>query len=220
MKKVIPLLILVFSLAVSAAAQDGPARRVRSGASLPASPCNVSSASTEVFILLSGGASVEGEYYCKGGIWTKATADAGVTNSAGSNVIPKSNGTNLVSSSLSDTGSAVTSSVFIATPAFEPLTDGATITWAFSGAQYRRATVTLGGNRALVISGATNGAEGCLIVTQDGTGGRTLAVPAGSKVINGGAGVVTLTTASGAKDIICFAYDGTNYFWNYGLGYN
>lgn len=106
-------------------------------------------------------------------------------------------------------------------PAFSTLTDSATITWAFASPQLvSNATVTLGGNRTLSITGVSAGATGVLKVVQDGTGSRTLTLPAGSKVINGGGGVVSLSTAAGAIDILAFVYDGTNYFWVVGTNYN
>lgn len=43
-----------------------------------------------------------------GTTWTSAAASGGITNSAGNNVIPKSDGTNLVASNLSDNGSTIT----------------------------------------------------------------------------------------------------------------
>jgi hypothetical protein len=100
----------------------------------------------------------------------------------------------------------------------QTLTDGATITWNMSSGS--NATVTLGGNRTLAITGITAGTYGTLKVVQDATGSRTITLPAGSKVIGGGAGAVTLTTAASAIDILTFFYDGTNYFWNIGKNYN
>lgn len=104
-------------------------------------------------------------------------------------------------------------------PAFETLTDGATITWAFANERVRNATVTLGGNRTLAFTGILNGATGVLIVKQDGTGSRTLTLPAGSVVIGGGGGAVTLTTTANAGDVLSFYYDGTNYWWTYGKNF-
>ncbi len=97
------------------------------------------------------------------------------------------------------------------------LTDGATITWDFSLGY--NAKVTLAGNRTLAFSNAVAGTYGTLKVIQDGTGSRTLALPASSKAINGGSGAVSLTTTASAIDILTFYYDGTTYFWNSGLNY-
>lgn len=107
------------------------------------------------------------------------------------------------------------------TPTFATLTDSATVTWAFTSPQLvGNATVTLGGNRTLLITGLSAGATGVLKVVQDGSGSRTLTLPAGSKVINGGSGAVSLSTAAGAIDILAFIYDGTNYFWTIGTNFN
>lgn len=104
-------------------------------------------------------------------------------------------------------------------PATVTLTDGATITWATAGARQNNARVTLGGNRTLDITGEVDGATGLLIVKQDGTGGRTLTLPGGSLVINGGAGAVVLSTGANDIDILTWYYDGTNFFWTIGVNY-
>jgi hypothetical protein len=105
-------------------------------------------------------------------------------------------------------------------PPFDTLTDGATITWEFAGARIRQGTVTLGGNRTLAFSNLIPGATGTLIVKQDATGGRGLTLPASSKVINAGAGAVTLSTGANKIDILTFVYDGSNYFWTIGKDYS
>lgn len=105
-------------------------------------------------------------------------------------------------------------------PAFSTLTDGATVTWATGGARVNNAVVTLGGNRTLDITGEVNGATGVLIVKQDGTGGRTLALPASSKVVDGGAGAITLTAAANGVDVLCWFFDGTNFWWTYGKNFS
>ena len=98
------------------------------------------------------------------------------------------------------------------------LTDGATITWDCKVSL--NDSVTLGGARTLAMSNTVAGMYGTLVVKQDATGGRTLTLPAGSKVINGGAGAITLTTTAAAKDILTFYFDGTFYYWTYGKNYN
>jgi hypothetical protein len=116
---------------------------------------------------------------------------------------------------------AVTADDVMTNPAFVVLTDGATVTWTASTNNIvQQNTVTLGGNRTLAMSGWTAGMRGILIVKQDGTGSRTLTLPAGSKVTGGGAGAVTLTATASAIDKLSVTYDGTNYFWDYGTNYN
>lgn len=101
----------------------------------------------------------------------------------------------------------------------QTLTDGATVTWATGGVKYPNATVTLGGNRTLAITGAVSGQSGTLVVKQDATGSRTLTLPAGSKVRDGGSGAITLSTAANSIDVLSYYYDGTNYFWTYAKNY-
>lgn len=81
------------------------------------------------------------------------------------------------------------------------------------------AGITLTGNATMSLSNVTAGMFGVIRVTQDGTGGRTLTLPGSSKVINGGAGAVTLTQAANSVDILSFFYDGTNYWWTIGNNY-
>lgn len=87
------------------------------------------------------------------------------------------------------------------------LKDESTINWDYSKGY--NAYVTLKGNRTLDISNLSElkGDYGTLVIYQDGTGGRTLTLPAGSQVGNGGAGILTLTATTNAKDIVSFYYD-------------
>jgi hypothetical protein len=101
-------------------------------------------------------------------------------------------------------------------PAPVALTDGATITWDTGGYATSHATVTLGGNRTLAITNAVSGCSGILVVTQDGTGSRTLTFPAGSKWAGG---TVTLTTTAGAIDVLSWVYLGTTYYWTIGKAF-
>ena len=81
------------------------------------------------------------------------------------------------------------------------LTDGATITPDFSA--NNSFSVTLGGNRTL--ANPTNivaGQSGVFIITQDGTGSRTLAYGSYYKFPGGTA--PTLTTTASAVDVIAY----------------
>jgi len=166
------------------------------------------------------GTKTDGSNYVRLSIAPDATTVSLGAESAGTgtanldiNLIPKGTG------KLKSGGSAV--SLSNPTPTFTTLTDGATVTWAFTSPQLvGNATVTLGGNRTLSITGVSAGATGVLVVVQDGTGSRTLTLPAGSKVVNGGSGAVTLSTAAASIDILAFVYDGTNFYWTVGTGYN
>ena len=81
------------------------------------------------------------------------------------------------------------------------LTDGATITPDFAVAN--NFSVTLGGNRTLANpSNQTAGQSGTIIITQDGTGSRTLAYGSNYKFPGGTA--PTLTTTIGAVDALAY----------------
>jgi hypothetical protein len=82
------------------------------------------------------------------------------------------------------------------------LTDGATITPDFAVAN--NFSVTLGGNRTLANpTNLTAGQSGAIWVTQDGTGGRTLAFQSHWDFTGGTA--PTLATAANARDCIVYA---------------
>lgn len=102
--------------------------------------------------------------------------------------------------------------------ATQTLTDGSTVTFDVTAGY--NAAVTLGGNRTLSITNMADGEYYTLIVKQDVTGSRTLALPASTKVIGGGAGAVTLTTAANGQDILTFFYSGSTLYCNYGKNYN
>lgn len=81
------------------------------------------------------------------------------------------------------------------------LTDGATITPDFAAGN--NFSVTLGGNRTLANpSNLVAGQSGVIAITQDGTGGRTLAFGAYWKFTGGG--VPTLTATAAAVDLIAY----------------
>ena len=81
------------------------------------------------------------------------------------------------------------------------LTDGATITPDFAVAN--NFSVTLGGNRTLANpSNLTAGQSGIIVITQDGTGSRTLAYGSYWKFAGGTA--PTLTTTAAAVDVLAY----------------
>lgn len=90
--------------------------------------------------------------------------------------------------------------------AISALTDGATITPDFSLAN--NFSVTLGGNRTLANpTNLTAGASGCIWITQDGTGSRTLAY--GSYWDFTGGTAPTLTTTASARDCLVYSVQST-----------
>ncbi len=95
---------------------------------------------------------------------------------------------------------------------------GSSFTWNQNAGS--TASVTLTANSTLIITNAKMGMYGLIIVKQDAAGNKTLTLPAGSKVINGGAGVLELTGVGNAADMLSYFYDGTNYWWTVGYNYN
>ena len=113
---------------------------------------------------------------------------------------------------------AVTAPIYASAP--QALTFGSPISW--NPANGLNASVTLTGNGTLSFSSPpTAGAYGTLVVTQDGTGSRTLTLPTATNKVLGSATTtaIALSTAANAIDIVNFYYDGSNYFWNVGQGY-
>lgn len=88
----------------------------------------------------------------------------------------------------------------------QALTDGATVTFDTDLSGIAR--VTLGGNRTLAFSNPQDGGVYGLWVTQDGTGSRTLTMPAGAVLVATGDSL-TLSTAAGAVDFLSFTYNAT-----------
>lgn len=81
------------------------------------------------------------------------------------------------------------------------LTDGATITPDFAAAN--NFSLTIGGNRTLANpTNLTAGQSGVIVITQDGTGSRTLAYGSYWKFASGTA--PTLTTTASAVDVLVY----------------
>ena len=105
---------------------------------------------------------------------------------------------------------------YINSPSFQTLTTtGGTVSW-----DYRlgyNAKVTLNANRALEITGATNGDYGTLIVTQGATGSYVINFGANDKFASG---THSFSTTGTASDIFTWVYDGTDYYWNYNQNFS
>jgi len=85
--------------------------------------------------------------------------------------------------------------------AITALTDGATITPNFNNAN--NFSVTLGGNRTLANpTNLTAGQSGVIVITQDGSGSKTLAYGSNWKFPGGTA--PTLTTTANAVDVLVY----------------
>ena len=102
---------------------------------------------------------------------------------------------------------------------------GTSFNWDVSGLSTNY-EVTLTANTTLNLTNVRNGDYGTIILTQDGTGGRTLTFGTvnGSatthRVVNGGAGTPTLTSNASAIDILTFTYNGSVMYWTVGNDYN
>jgi hypothetical protein len=77
-------------------------------------------------------------------------------------------------------------------------------------------TVTLTGNATLTVSNPTNVASFTLILTNDGTAGRTVTFAGGSFVFPGGAATLSRTTAANGVDVWVFfsPNGGTTWYGN------
>lgn len=112
--------------------------------------------------------------------------------------------------------------VAVPNPTVQSLDDvTGTITWDLDNGY--NGQVTLDGNHTLAFSNLANvvGRDLYLKVVQDATGSRTLTLPSSCKVVNGGAGAVTLTTTAGAVDGLSFkVISATEVHVSYGRNFN
>lgn len=134
--------------------------------------------------------------------------------------------TGTVTTSAINTGALSSTSVTAPTYASTPRTltySGSAINW--NPSLGLNAAITLTQNSSLSFTTAPPiGSYGTVVLTQDGTGSRTLALPSIANVTNKILGststsTVALSTAANSKDILNFYYDGTNCYWNIGQGY-
>jgi hypothetical protein len=95
-------------------------------------------------------------------------------------------------------------------------TDGATVTFDLSSANKHK--VTLGGNRTLAVSGATTNTVFMVILTQDGTGSRTVTWWSGITWTGGSAPVLTTTAAK--SDAFVFLCTGAGTYYGFVAGQN
>ncbi len=134
--------------------------------------------------------------------------------------------TGIVTTGVINTGSLSSTSITASTYASVPKTlsyTGTTINW--DPAQGLNAAITLSQNSTLSFTAAPPvGTYGTIVLTQDGTGSRTINLPTIASVTNKVLGststsTVTLSTAANSKDILNFYFDGTHCYWNIGQGY-
>ena len=134
--------------------------------------------------------------------------------------------TGTVTTGIINTGALSSTSVSAPTYASAPKTlsyTGTTINW--NPAQGLNAAITLTQNSTLSFTAAPPiGSYGTIVLTQDGTGSRTITLPTIGSVTNKVLGststsTVALSTTANSKDILNFYFDGTNCYWNVGQGY-
>jgi len=81
--------------------------------------------------------------------------------------------------------------------------------------------VTLTASRILdEPTNVSDGDYGTLVIIQDGVGSHTLTLPASFKVVNGGVGAITLSTAPNSVDSISWVKKGTDFLVTLGLNFN
>ena len=109
--------------------------------------------------------------------------------------------------------------------AFQILSGGgdavAPIAWDYSLGYNAKVTLSgVPGVRTLAApTNVSNGDYGTLIVVSS-TVGYSLTLPASFKVVNGGAGAITISGMPlGATDVISWVYDGTNFLVSFGLNF-
>ena len=134
--------------------------------------------------------------------------------------------TGTVTTGIINTGVLSSTSITAPTYASVPKTlsyTGTTINW--NPAQGLNSAITLTQNSTLSFTAAPPiGSYGTIVLTQDGTGSRTITLPTIGSVTNKVLGststsTVALSTAANSKDILNFYFDGTNCYWNVGQGY-
>ena len=134
--------------------------------------------------------------------------------------------TGTVTTGIINTGALSSTSITASTYASAPKTlsyTGSSINW--DPTQGLNADIILTQNSELTFTTAPPvGSYGTVVLTQDGTGSRTITLPILASVTNKVLGststsTVALSTAANAKDIVNFYYDGTNCYWNVGQGY-
>jgi hypothetical protein len=155
-----------------------------------------------------GGDALAGKYLAAGGGWSVPTG-TGITALTGD-----------VTASGSGSVAATIATAHVAPAMMKASTidsqiDSGTVTWAIASVLNAQATLTFtvhSGSRTLNITNPVIGGNYVLKLIQDVVGGEGLILGTGCtwKVVNGGAGAVTLTNAPNALDVLTFIYDGTN----------
>ena len=103
--------------------------------------------------------------------------------------------------------------------AFIGLIGSVAVSWDYSLGY--NAQITMSFDRTLLEpTNVNDGDYGTLVITQDGVGGWTLGLPPSFKVVNGGAGAITLSTAANSIDTISWVKKGSDFLVTLGLNFN
>jgi len=106
--------------------------------------------------------------------------------------------------------------------AFHTLTEfGPALVYQWDYSLGYNAQITMVSNRSLAEpTNVSDGDYGTLVITQDATGGWTLGLPASFKVVNGGGGAITLSTAPNSVDSISWVKKGSDFLVTLGLNFS
>ena len=122
------------------------------------------------------------------------------------------------------TTKAIKKSNLIVAPlkAFHTLTEfGPSLVYQWDYDLGYNAQITMVSDRALAEpTNVEEGDYGTLVITQDATGGWILTLPASFKVVNGGAGAITLSTAANSVDSISWVKKGSDFLVSVGLNFD
>jgi hypothetical protein len=103
--------------------------------------------------------------------------------------------------------------------AFIGLVGSTVISWDYSLGYNAEITMSL--DRTLAEpTNVNDGDYGTLVITQDSTGGWNLTLPASFKVVNGGGGAITLSTAPNSVDSISWVKKGADFLVTLGLNFS
>ena len=98
--------------------------------------------------------------------------------------------------------------------AFIGLIGSTTISWDYS-------QITMSSDRTLLEpTNVSDGDYGTLVITQNVVGGWGLTLPASFKVVNGGGGAITLSTAANSIDTISWVKKGSDFLVSVGLNFD
>tara|TARA_S200002703_G_scaffold83865_1_gene72263 strand:- start:1952 stop:2422 length:471 start_codon:yes stop_codon:yes gene_type:complete len=92
------------------------------------------------------------------------------------------------------------------------------VSWDYSLGYNAEITMSL--DRTLAEpTNVNDGDYGTLVITQDAVGGWNLTLPASFKVVNGGGGAITLSTAPNSVDTISWVKKGSDFLVTLGLNF-